>query len=116
MQARPFEKAVSLTRFDPHLRSLTIAIDRDRHLAARLALSPDSAEQPGEIADLFSSHREYNIANPQVGALGRPAIGKPDHHQAVLHFGRVKAEPRPRRRIAPSELHEVVENRLQKIH
>ena len=47
--------------------------------------------------------------------FGRPAIGEADDDEPVFHFGGVEAEPRPRRRVAPAEFHQIVEDRLEQI-
>src|SRR5690348_8990724 len=101
VQARAFEEAIALARFDAELHGLAVAIDRDRHFDARLALRPDAAEQAGEIADLFAGHREHDIADAYIGAFGGSAISEADHHQPVFHFGRIQTEPGPGRRVAP---------------
>jgi hypothetical protein len=50
-----------------------------------------------------------------VGLLRRSLVGQADDDQPVLDLGGVEPEPRPRRRVAPAELHQVVEDRIQQI-
>ena len=100
MQARPFEEAAALARFDPHVQGFAVAIDGHRHFDAGLALRPDAAKEAREIAHVLAGHREHNVAGVEVRFLGRPAIGEADNDESVLDFGRVKAEPRSRRRAS----------------
>src|SRR6516162_5337082 len=115
VQARAFEKSATLTRFYAHLQGLAVAIDRQRDFHAGLALRPDAAEETGEVAYVLAGNRNHDITGAQIRLLRRPAIGQADNDQAILDFGCVEAEPRPRRRVAAAEFHEVVDDRFQQI-
>src|SRR3984957_20330769 len=103
MQTRALEEAVALAGFDAQVHGLAVAIDRDRHFDTGLALRPDATEEAGEVADVLAGDRQDDIAGPDVGLLGRPAVGETDDDEPVLDLGGVKTEPRPRRRIQPAE-------------
>src|SRR5215831_13768196 len=107
VQARAFEKPAALTRFYAHLQGLAIAIDSQRDFHAGLPVRPDAAEETGEIAYVLARDRNHDVAGAQVRFLRRTAIGETDNDQAILDFGGIEPEPRPWRRIAAAELHEI---------
>src|SRR4029077_6903370 len=126
MQTRPLEETVALARLYAQLHRVAVAEDCERHFDAGLALRPDAAKEAGEIAHFAAGDGKHDVPGAQVGALGRSAVGEADDDEPVLHLGREQAEPGlprggeqaeqgPRRRVAPAELREVVENRLQQV-
>src|SRR4029077_8236290 len=115
MQTRPLEETVALARLYAQLHRVAVAEDCQRHFDPGLALRPDAAEEAGEIAHFAAGDGKHDVPGAQIGALGRSAVGETDDDEAVLHLGREQAEPGPRGRVAPAELREVVENRLQQV-
>src|SRR5262249_2852652 len=99
MQAWPFEQAAAIGRCDFCLKRAAVAVDRKRHLDARLADGPDLAKQAPERIDLGSRNREHHVADAQVRARGRAALGKASDDELVLHLGGVQSEPRSWRMI-----------------
>src|SRR5262245_48627065 len=101
MQARPLEKAIAIAGGDAHFEGAPVAVDRQRHFHAGPAERPDLAEKAGKVLDLIAAYREHDIAGAQIGSLGRTAARDARHHDFVLHFGCVEAEPGPRRMVRP---------------
>src|SRR5580658_1928642 len=112
MQTRALEEAVALARLDAQVHGLAVAINRDRHFDAGLALRPDAAEEACEVAHFLAGNRKHDVAVTHVGLLGRSLIGEPDDDEPVLHLGGVEPDPGPWRSAAPAGLHEVVEDRI----
>src|SRR5688500_15220442 len=84
MQARTFEEPVAISRFDLHLESAAVSVDRERHFDAGFPERPDFSKQCGELADARPRHGHNDVAAVQVRLLGRPALCQADKHQAVL--------------------------------
>src|SRR3984893_11937995 len=115
MQPRRLEEPVAVRRCHLLLVRAPVAIVFDRNLDSGLAEGPDAAEHAGEAAYVFASDAQYHIAGAQPGTLGRTAISEADHHDAVVDFGSIEAEPRAGRTIGPAVPQQVVEDRLEEI-
>src|SRR5690348_17509437 len=115
MQARAFEKAAAVARLDSELHRLAVAINRQRDFDAGVTLRPDAAEETRKVAHILAGDREHDVAGAQISLLCRAAIGQTDNDQTILDLGRIEPEPRPRRRVAAAELHEIVDDRVQQI-
>src|ERR1043166_6453860 len=87
MHAWCFEEFAAVGRFHAHLEGTAVAIDRERHVDARMSERPYAAEQPGEVVHLRAGDREHDVAGAQIGALRRTATGEPRDDDAVLDLG-----------------------------
>src|ERR1041385_63816 len=90
VQARAFKKAAALAGFDAQLQGLALAIDGQWNFHAGLALGPETAEEPGEIAHALAGDLEHDIAGAQICFFGGAAIGEADDDQAILNLGGIE--------------------------
>src|SRR5688572_14933329 len=110
MQARRFQEAVAVAGGDRDLERIALAVERQGHVDAGLAESPDAPKEPGEAAHLAAGDGEHEVAGAQASALRRPIAGEPHDDNLVLELGRVKPKPRARRTIGAAEREEIVED------
>src|SRR5207253_6002625 len=115
MQPWRLQQLRPIGRAQHHVESDALVVDRERHVDAGGAERPELAIEAGLAGNLVAVDREDDIARLEFGARCRSLAGDADYHDAVVDFGGVHAEPRPRRLVDAAEFPDVVEHRLQQV-
>src|SRR5829696_6265110 len=115
MQSWRLQQLGAVDRTQHHVEGDALMVDRERHVDAGSAERPELSVEAGLAGDLVAVDREDDVAGLEFGARRRSLAGDADHHDAVVDFGGVHAEPRPRRPVDAADFPDVVEHGLQQI-
>src|ERR1700682_1335098 len=111
MQPRRLEQPRPVDRGQHHVEGDALVVDRERHVDTGRAERPELSIKVRLAGDLFALDGEDDITGLELGARRRPLCGDADHHQLVLDFGRVHAEPGPRRLVDTTGFAQIVYQR-----
>src|SRR5947208_15658190 len=115
MKPRRLQQLGAIGRAQYHVEGDALMVNREGHVDAGGAERPELAVETGLAGDLVAADRKDDVACLQFGTRCRSLAGDADHHDAIVYFGAVNAEPRPRRLVDAAAFPDVVGHRLQAV-